>query len=151
MRTCARSTSIRSSSSTAWRRPSTRSSRSTVDRMSAATTRHFDALFDPRGVVVAGASSHPGKFGFVALHNVLAAGYSGAVFATNLEGGELLGLPVSTSVDDLPADAVVDLAFICTPASANGDVLRACARRGVRAAFVASAGYGEAGEAGKLA
>ena len=24
----------------------------------------FRALFDPRGVVVAGASSHPGKFGF---------------------------------------------------------------------------------------
>ena len=37
----------------------------------------FRALFEPRGVVVAGASTHPGKFGFVALHNILAAGYSG--------------------------------------------------------------------------
>jgi acetyltransferase len=108
-------------------------------------------LFEPRGVVVVGASSHPGKFGFVALHNVLAAGYPGEVYATNLEGGELLGLPVTTSVDDLPADAVVDLAFVCTPAGANEDVLRACARRGIRAAFVASAGYGEAGDKGKRA
>src|SRR6185369_7148296 len=55
------------------------------------------------------------------------------------------------SVDDLPADAVVDLAFVCTPAGANEEVLRACARRGIRAAFLASAGYGEAGEAGKRA
>ena len=29
-------------------------------------------LFDPRGVIVVGASSHPGKFGFAALHNILA-------------------------------------------------------------------------------
>jgi len=108
-------------------------------------------LFEPRGVVVVGASSHPGKFGFVALHNILAAGFPRAVYATNLEGGELLGLPVFTSVDDLPADAVIDLAFVCTPASANEAVLRACAHRGIRAAFLASAGYGEAGEAGKRA
>ena len=32
----------------------------------------FRALFEPRGVLVAGASTHPGKFGFVALHNILA-------------------------------------------------------------------------------
>ena len=37
----------------------------------------FKALFEPRGVVVTGASSHPGKFGFVSLHNLLAAGYAG--------------------------------------------------------------------------
>ena len=37
-------------------------------------TGAFDALFDPRGVIVAGASSHPGKFGFVVLHNLLATG-----------------------------------------------------------------------------
>ena len=42
----------------------------------------FRALFDPAGVVVAGASTHPGKFGFVCLHNILASGYAGRVFAT---------------------------------------------------------------------
>jgi acetyltransferase len=56
-----------------------------------------------------------------------------------------------TSVDDLPPDATVDLAFVCTPAGANPDLLRACARRGIRAAFVTSAGYGEAGERGRAA
>ncbi len=108
----------------------------------------FDALFDPRGVLVAGASTHPGKFGFVALHNILASGYAGRVFATNLEGGEILGVPVATSVDDLP-DGAIDLAFVCTPPAANVELLEACARKGVRAAFVTTAGYGEAGPDGK--
>src|SRR5581483_5331785 len=108
-------------------------------------------LFEPRGVVVAGVSGHPAKFGFVALHNILTQGYAGAVYGTNLEGGEVLGVPMVTSPDDLPPDAPVDLVFVCTPAAANTELLRACARRGVRAAFVTSAGYGEAGAAGQAA
>ena len=51
---------------------------------------HFKALFEPEGVVVAGASTHPGKFGFVSLHNLLRAGYSGRVYATNLAGETVL-------------------------------------------------------------
>jgi acetyltransferase len=112
--------------------------------------RDLGPLFEPRGVIVAGASSHPGKFGFVALHNILAGGYAGAVGATNLEGTPVLGVDTVASVDDLP-DAPWDLVFVCTPAGANPDLLRACARRGVRAAFLTSAGYGEAGEEGRRA
>ena len=33
-------------------------------------THRLDPLFNPKGVVVAGASTHPGKFGFVTLHNL---------------------------------------------------------------------------------
>ena len=115
------------------------------------TPQQFQALFDPRGVVVAGASSHPGKFGFVALHNILSQGYAGQVFATNREGGTILGIDTVPSIDDLPPNAPVDLVFVCTPAGANPELLRACARRGIRAAFVTSAGYGEAGEEGRTA
>jgi len=105
------------------------------------------ALFDPRGVIVAGASSHPGKFGFTALHNILAAGYEGKVLATNREGGEILGIETITDLDDIP-DGEADLVMVCTPAAANPAVLQKCAAKGVRAAFVASAGYREAGEEG---
>lgn len=109
------------------------------------------ALFDPRGVVVAGASSHPGKFGFVALHNILTQGYEGGVYATNREGGTILGIETAASIDDLPADAAIDLAFVCTPAAANLELLEACARRSIAAVFITSAGYGEAGEEGRAA
>ncbi len=127
-----------------------------VDASTAAECRpvlspaQFSALFEPRGVVIAGASTHPGKFGFVATHNVLAAGYGGRVFGTNLEGEQVLGVQTVRSIDDVPAGEA-DLVFVCTPAKANLEVLEACARRGIGAAFVTSAGYGEAGEPGRAA
>lgn len=109
----------------------------------------FRAFFEPRGVLVAGASTHPGKFGFVSLHNILASGYAGGVFGTNLQGEEVLGISTVADIALLP-DNAIDLVFVCTPASANPDLLRACAKKGIRAAFLTSAGYGEAGEEGKV-
>ena len=100
--------------------------------------------------MVAGASTHPGKFGFVALHNILANGYAGRVFATNLEATPVLGVDTVRSIADLP-DGGADLVFVCTPAATNIDLLRACAAKGIKAAFLASAGYAEAGEAGAAA
>ena len=98
-----------------------------------ATTEQFGALFDPKGVVVAGASTHPGKFGFVALHNILANGYAGRVFATNREAAPVLGVDTVPSLDDIPAGEA-ELAFVCTPAATNADVLRAAARELLSAA-----------------
>jgi acetyltransferase len=114
------------------------------------TAEQFRALFEPRGVVIAGASTHPGKFGFVSLHNLLAGGYQGRVFGTNLQGEEVLGIRTVVDVTELP-DGAADLVFVCTPASTNVELLRACAAKGIRAAFLTSAGYGEAGEQGKAA
>jgi acetyl-CoA synthetase (ADP-forming) len=104
-------------------------------------------LFHPRGIVVAGASAHPGKFGFVALHNLLRFGYDGEVFPVNREGSEILGRPSFRDVSEIP-DGAADLVFVCTPNRVNVELLRDCAKKGVRAAFVASAGYREAGEQG---
>ena len=118
--------------------------------MTATSAEGFTALFEPRGIVVAGVSSHPGKFGFVALHNILASGYTGAVRGINPQGGEVLGVPLLRSVDELEP-GVADLVMVCTPASANIDLLRQCAAKGVRAAFIASGGYAEAGEEGTVA
>ncbi len=109
----------------------------------------FRRLFEPSGVVVTGASSHPGKFGFVALHNILAGGYQGIVAGTNLQGEEVLGIRTVGDIADLPDG--LDLVFVCTPAAANPALLRACAAKGIGAAFVTSGGYGEAGEEGQHA
>lgn len=113
------------------------------------TDAHFRALFEPKGVVVAGASSHPGKFGFVSMHNILASGYNGRIFGTNLSGEEVLGIRTVASVNDLPTNEA-DLVFVCTPAKTNPELLRACAAKGIKAAFLTSAGYGEAGDEGRV-
>ena len=112
------------------------------------STEHFKALFDPRSIVVAGASTHPGKFGFVALHNILSCGYSGKVYATNRERAEVLGQQTLADLTELP-DGEVDLVFVCTPAATNPELLRQAAAKGIGAAFLASAGYGESGEDGR--
>jgi len=114
----------------------------------ASLLERFRPLFHPRGVVVAGASAHPGKFGFVALHNLLRFGFDGEVFAVNRDGAEILGVPAYRDVREIPKGRA-DLVFVCTPAQANPELLRGCAERGVRAAFVASGGYAEAGPQGQ--
>src|SRR5262249_62075343 len=69
----------------------------------AAMRARLAPLFEPRGVIVAGASSHPGKFGFVAYHNLLRFDFRGEVFAVNREGAEILGRPSLPDVSAVPA------------------------------------------------
>ena len=109
--------------------------------------RDLSALFEPRGVIVTGVSSHPAKFGFVALHNILSCGFSGPVYAIGREAGTVLDRPVLASVDDVPAGEA-DLLMICTPASVNEEIIRKAASKGVRAVFVAAGGYSETGADG---
>ena len=84
------------------------------------------------------------------MHNLLAAGYVGRVFGSNLQREVVLDVQTVADPSELPDDSI-DLVVVCTPASANLGLLRACAAKGATAAFVTSAGYGEAGEQGKQA
>ncbi|MEC9394294.1 MAG: CoA-binding protein [Actinomycetota bacterium] len=112
--------------------------------------RDLTPLFAPKGVVVTGVSSHPGKFGFVTLHNLLSCGYEGEVHAVGREEGTILNQPVLPSIDALP-DGAADLLVVCTPVSVNEEIIRTAAARGVRAVFVAAGGYSEAGDEGAAA
>lgn len=119
-------------------------------RSIAINDQNFNALFNPRGVVVVGASSHPGKFGFVSLHNILASGYRGKVFATNRSEEGVLGIRTVSMMAELPVDEI-DLAIICTPVIANLDILGDCANKHISSVFVSTAGYGETDEVGRIA
>ena len=114
------------------------------------TQKHFEALFNPRAIVVIGASSHPGKFGFVSLHNALVNNYVGKVYATNLQRENILGMQTVSDLSELPVGEI-DLAFFCTPASSNEALLKQCSQLGITSAFIASAGYRESGESGEVA
>ena len=108
----------------------------------------FRPLFHPKGVVVAGVAGHPGKFGFVTLHNLLRFGYGGEVFGIKPDRADILGRAMLGDISEVP-DGAADLVFVCTPTKVNVQLLRDCAAKGIRAAFVASAGYAEAGEEGR--
>ena len=103
----------------------------------------LDPLFDPRGVIVAGASAHPGKFGFVTLHNILRCGYAGRVFPVSLEGGEVLGVPVVTRVGGsvrapgtLPSHYAPRAQVVLVEEAGREDAARTHAQRGERVALL---------------
>jgi acyl-CoA synthetase (NDP forming) len=108
----------------------------------------FRPLFYPRGVAISGVSAHPGKWGFLFFHHLLRFGYEGRLFPINRKGVEVLGRATVRNVADIPAGEA-DLLIVCTPTAINVELVRAAARKGTRAAFVAAAGYGETGEQGR--
>lgn len=103
-------------------------------------------LLAPASVVVVGASRSRGTVGGEVLHHLREGGYTGRLYAVNHSAAEVQGMPAYATVDDLPDP--VDLAVIAVPGAAVLEVVRACARRGVRSLVVLSAGFAEVGAAG---
>jgi acetyltransferase len=112
-----------------------------------AVRERFRPLFHPRAIAVAGVAGHPGKFGFVTLHNLLRFDFGGEIYAIKPDGAEVLGRKTFTDIREIPDDAA-DLVVVCTPNKVIIELLRAARKKGIRAAFITSAGYGEAGEEG---
>lgn len=107
----------------------------------------LERIFDPRAVAVVGASADPAKRGHQIVEALAGSGYVGGVHPVNPRGGELLGLPVAPSVDELPDG--VDLAVLCTPAAVAPELVRACGARGIAGAVVLAVGFGESGAEGQ--
>lgn len=106
----------------------------------------LDVIFTPRSIAVVGASRNPAKRGYQAVRTLLESDYQGRVFPVNPSGGDLLGLPVASSVESLAETP--DLAFVCTPAETVPQILEACVRRGTPGAIVSAVGFRESGEEG---
>lgn len=116
-------------------------------RLDAAPQTDLTSVFEPRSVAVVGASATPNKAGFNILHNLLTLGYEGQVYPVNLKADEILGLKTYPAVDCIPHQ--VDAAVIATPARIAVDVMRDCARKGVKAVIIISSGFSEGSEAGR--
>jgi acetyltransferase len=103
-------------------------------------------FFNPRGVVVVGASTSPEKLGYGAARNLVYSGYTGAIHFAGLKTGELFNRPLYTDLSQVPDP--VDLAVLIVPAPATPETLEACGQRGIRAAIVVASGFREAGPEG---
>ncbi len=115
------------------------------DRIAAvAAVRHF---LCPRSVAVIGASRHRRTVGGEILDNLITAEFAGPVYAVNDHEDVVQSLPAYRSVVEIPG--AVDLAVVIVPAERVVHVARECATVGVRALLVISAGFAEAGEAGR--
>jgi acetate---CoA ligase (ADP-forming) len=105
------------------------------------------ALLTPRSVAVVGASNDPLKRGYQAIARLLDDGFPHPIYPVNPKLDEVLGLRAYPEVGAIEGD--VDLALLVIPAPAVPDLLRACGRKGVRAAVVIAVGFGETGDEGR--
>ncbi|RYE40772.1 MAG: hypothetical protein EOP24_39590 [Hyphomicrobiales bacterium] len=101
-----------------------------------------DLLFDPRSIVVVGASSNPDKLSGRPLDYLKKLGYRGGLFAVNPRRDVVQGVPAYASIADVPGP--IDLAIIVVPADKVPDAVDQCAAAGVRAATIFASGFSEA-------
>jgi acyl-CoA synthetase (NDP forming) len=106
----------------------------------------FSGFFEPESVVVIGASATSGKSGNVVVRNILANEYTGKLFLVNPKGGEILGIPVHSSIASLPEG--IDLAIIVLPAKETPRALRECADKGIKHVVLQAGGFAEVDEYG---
>src|SRR6185503_1652121 len=103
-------------------------------------------LFEPRSVALVGASESRAKVGGLVLDNLVAARFSGDLFAVNPLHARVRDVPCVPDVAALPRP--VDLAVIATPAATVPGIVEQCGLKGIRAAVVISAGFSESGPEG---
>lgn len=109
--------------------------------------RHpLDPIVNAKSVAIVGASRNPQKRGHQAVRRLLEIPFQGTVHPVHPDGGELLGLPVATSVTEI--DPAPDLACLYTPAATVPGLLEECGTHGIRGAVVTAVGFGESGDEG---
>jgi acetyltransferase len=102
------------------------------------TIRNLNLLFQPRSVVLVGASERPGSIGLHVAENLLRGGFTGEIAFVNPGRDILLGKPCHRSVEALPF--APGLAVIATPPDTIPGIIDELGRKGCKAAVVITAG-----------
>ena len=109
--------------------------------------RDLSPIFEPKSVVLIGASNNPLKWGWVILSNILSHGYIGSVYPINPKEDNILGLKTYKTVFQVPEE--VDLAIVVRPAEAVPKHIEECVEKGVKSAIVLAGGFRETGKEGE--
>ena len=107
----------------------------------------LDPFFFPTSVAIIGASSDPERIGGRPLRFLVEAGFPGAMYPINRSGAaEIQGLPAYASLAEVPDP--VDHVIVAVPVAGVEAALQDCARKGVKAVQVFTAGFAEVDSAG---
>jgi len=109
--------------------------------------KSYETLFSPRSVAVIGASSMPGKWGFILPINLMTRGYKGRIHLINHKASMVLGHPAHKSILDIEDE--IDLVLVAVPAPAVPAVIRDCGEKKVKNAVIISANFKETGAEGE--
>jgi acetyltransferase len=107
---------------------------------------HLHKVFEPGSVAVVGASERDSSVGGQVLRNLLNSGFKGEIYPVNPKYETVLGLQAWPSIRDI--DHPVELVVIATRPESIPALMQQCGEKGVGAAVVISAGFGEVGERG---
>ena len=127
--------------------PSAEGVRSAENRDRLATAASLRPMLTPRAVAVVGVSRDPYSIGRRVFEALRAGGFTGPIYPVNPNIDALDDLRVYHSARELPPGT--DLAVIVVPAPAVLRVVDDCAAAGVKSLVVITAGFAEAGEAGR--
>ncbi len=108
---------------------------------------YLNNFFNPTSVAVIGASDRPHSVGMKVFNNLLRNNFAGKLYAVNPKHHQVQGTRCVPSVKTI--DQPIDLAVITTPAMTVPQLITECGEKGIQAAIVISAGFGEVGEKGK--
>src|SRR5690348_2601893 len=112
------------------------------------TGERLTSLFRPRSVALVGASDKS-VFSQIAYHNLVEFGFADHTYLVSRRGTPTHGQPTVTSCAQIGEP--VDVAYLMVPQAGLLEALDDAAAAGIRNACVLSAGYAEAGEAGRAA
>ena len=104
-------------------------------------------FFSAEGVAIIGASSKPNKLSYGIVENLTRYGFKGKIYPVNPVSKEILGLKCYPDILSVPDP--VDLAVIVLPAGLVLDVVKDCAKRGIKAVTLISGGFKELGDEGE--
>jgi acetyl coenzyme A synthetase (ADP forming)-like protein len=118
-----------------------------ADRSQKAAHASMRPIFEPKAIAVVGASRRPGQLGHEIVDNLVENGYRGKLYVVHPAIESLDSVKAWPSVSAIPEP--VDLAVIAVPAREVEGVIDDCISKGVAAAVVISAGFGETGPEGR--
>lgn len=107
----------------------------------------FENFFNPQSIAIVGASREKSKVGHEILVSILNGGYKGKVFPVNPKADTIEQLrcyPDLESIGQIP-----ELVIIVIPVESVPAVMQRCAKIGVKAVVIITAGFKEVGEEGR--
>ena len=116
-------------------------------RERAATVASLRLFFKPRAVAVVGASRDAESIGYRILRELVLNRFNGPVYPVNKHAEVVGSVAAYATLEAVPGP--VDLAVVVVPAEEVTAAVESCGQKGVRSVVVVSAGFAEAGPAGK--
>ena len=115
---------------------------------SVTTAPDLSRLLNPRGVAIIGASTDLSRIGGQPIKLLTEYGYKGKVYPVNPKYTEVKGLTCYPDIGAVPKPC--DIALIAVSGALVPGAIEQCGKAGIPFAVILSAGFSEAGDAGKV-